>query len=296
MLILNEQKYAEDLYFGKNNDVKSILSKIGYITRYQLYAFNYNDQDNYNNTVKWLQQNHNNFNESNYSNLIADAIKKAYKHPFYNMGHIKITQSELDIIASLNNLRAEKVLFVLLCMAKQQSAAFGFTNGLVRYSLPDLCKAARISVPSDEREYILYEIVQNGFLGYPKKGDTKCLIINFIDNDGDAVLSLDEVDCKELAYVYLRWKNNGEGYATCEFCNRLMKKSKKTISRYCKECIPIVGDVPDGMKAIQCIDCGQIVYVSALNSKTCRCDNCQDNADRRSKRDWWHRNNSVQAD
>lgn len=296
MLILNEQKYAENLYLGRNDDVKSILAKIGYITRYQLHVLNYNDQDNYNHTVKWLQQNHNNFNESNYSNLIADAIKKAYKHPFYNMGHIKITQSELDIISSLNNLRAEKVLFVLLCMAKQQSAAFGFTNGLVKYSLPDLCKAARISVPSDDREYILYEIVQSGFLGYPKKGNTKCLIVNFIDNDGDAVLSLDEIDCKELAYVYLRWKNKGEGYATCEFCNRLMKKSKKTNNRYCKECILLVGDVPDGMKVISCEDCGELVYISTHNSKTCRCNNCQDNVNKKSKRDWWHRNNNTQAD
>lgn len=277
MLILNEQKYAEDLYLGKNNDVKSIASKIGYVTRYLLHAKGYGDNDIYNYTVQWLIEHHNTFDESCYSNLIADAIKRAHKHPFYNINRINITQSELDIISSLNNLRAEKVLFVLLCMAKQQSVAFNFTNGLVRYSLPDLCKAARISVPSDEREYILYEIVQHGFLGYPKKGDTKCLIVNFIDNDGDAVLSLDEMDCMELAYIYLRWKNNGEGYANCEFCNRLMKKSKKSKNRYCKECIPLVGDVPDGMKALMCTsdDCSNIFYVDVRNMTKCRCDNCQ---------------------
>ena len=47
MLILNEKKYAEDLYFGKNNEVKSVTAKIGYVTRYQLYVLGYNDQDNY---------------------------------------------------------------------------------------------------------------------------------------------------------------------------------------------------------------------------------------------------------
>lgn len=275
MLILNEQKYAEDLYLGRNNDIKSILAKIGYVTRYHLYTLNYNDKDNYDCTVKWLNKHHNNFNESNYSNLIADAIKKAYKHPFYRIDSIKITQSELDAISSLNNLRAEKVLFVLLCMAKHQSVTYGFTNGLVRYSLPELCKSSRISVPSDEREYILYEIVQSGLLGYPKKGNTKCLIVNFIDNDGDAALSLDEMDCEELAYVYLKWKNNGEGYANCEFCNRLMKKSKKAKNRYCKGCMTFVGDVPDGMKAIQCVDCSKIVHVSIFDSAKCRCDACQ---------------------
>lgn len=275
MLILNEEKYAENLYFGKNNDIKSIVSKIGYVTRYMLYTLKYNDDDNYKDTVKWATKHHNNFNESNYSNLISDAIKKAHKNPFYKIDNIKITQSELDKISSLNDLRAEKVLFVLLCMAKQQSVSSGFTNGLVKYSLPDLCKMARISVPTDEREYILYNIVQAGLLGYPKKNNTQCLIVNFIDDDGDAVLSLNEKMCCELTYEYLNWKNNGKGYSHCEFCGKAIRQSKSNPKRFCKECADIIGNVPDDMKVIQCIDCGKPVYVPLLNTKTCRCEDCQ---------------------
>ena len=235
MLILNEEKYAENLYYGQNSDVKSIVAKIGYITRYHLYVLNYNDEDNYQSTVKWLNQYHDNFDESYYSNLISDAVKRAHKNPFYNIESIQITQSELDIISSLNNLRAEKVLFVLLCMAKQQSVSYAFTNGLVKYSLPTLCKDARISVPADDREYILYNIIQHGFLGYPKKNDTQCLIVNFI-NDDDAVLTLTETDCLELAYVYLNWKNDGKGYTRCQKCNRLIRQSKTKPRKYCEEC------------------------------------------------------------
>ena len=236
MLILNEKKYAENLYYGNNDEVKTIVAKIGYITRYHLYELTYNDEDNYKFTVEWMLQHHNHFDESYYSNLISDAIKRAHKMPFYNIENIKITQSELDIIASLNNLRAEKVLFVLLCMAKQQSIANGFTNGLVKYSLPDLCKTSRISVPAEDREYILHNIIQNGFLGYPKKNNTQCLIVNFIDESGDAVLTLDETDCKELAYLYLSWKNNGKGYTRCKECNILIKQSKTKPRKYCEEC------------------------------------------------------------
>lgn len=276
MLVLNEQKYAEDLYYDRNDDVKSLVTKMGYITRYQLYVLGFNDVDNYKYAVKWANKYHNNFDEASYSNLIADAVKRAHKKSFYNIDSLKITQSELDIISSLNNLRAEKILFVLLCMAKQQSVSYGFTDGLVKYSLPDLCKAARISVPTDEREYILYNIIQHGFLGYPKKNNTQCLIVNFIDNDNEAVLNINEVDCQELAYVYLYWKNNGNGYARCEYCKKLIKQSKTNPKRFCKTCSSIVGEVPDDKKVISCIDCGKPVYVSALNTKTCRCDECQD--------------------
>ena len=184
MLILNEEQYAANLYSGKNDQVKSVVGKIGYITRYHLYTFGYSDEDNYKYTVEWMNKHHDNFDESYYSNLVSDAIKRAHKMPFYIVDNIKITKSELKSISSLDNLRAEKVLFVLLCMAKLQRVVSGFTNGLVRYSLTDLCKLARISVPADDREYILYNILQKGLLGCPKKNDTKCLIVTCIDDDG----------------------------------------------------------------------------------------------------------------
>ena len=116
MLILNEEKYAKSIYDGNNQEVKSVVSKIGYLTRYFLHSLNQSDEEIYKNTVNWLKKNHNNFDEVYYSNLISDAIKRAYKKPFYCIENIKITKSELDIISSLDNLRAEKILFVLLCL------------------------------------------------------------------------------------------------------------------------------------------------------------------------------------
>lgn len=235
MLILNEEKYARDLYEGKNQDIKSILTKIRYITRYLVHVEQKSDDEIYKETVKWLATYHNNFDESSYSNVISDAIIAAYKYPFYIIDNIKITKSELEVIASLDNLRAEKILFVLLCMAKQQSMSNGFTNGLVKYSITELCKMARVSVPADDREYILYEIVKRGLLGYPKKNNTQCLIVNFMNTD-EIELELDEIDCQELAYVYMSWKNKGKGYVKCQICNRLMKQGKTKPKKYCEDC------------------------------------------------------------
>lgn len=276
MLILNEERYARELYNGQNDNIKSVVAKVGYITRYNLYSLGLSDEENYKQTVCWMNEHHDNFDESYYSNLIADGVKRAHKNPFYRIDSIKITQSELNSIASLGNLRAEKVLFVLLCMAKQQRAIYGFTNGLVRYSLPELCKTARISVPADDREYILYDIVQKGLLGCPKKNDTKCLIVNFINEDDEIALQLDENDCQELAYAYLYWKNNGVGYGRCEYCNKFMKKSKSNPHRFCEECTQMLGDIDDNTKVIKCIDCGKNVYITNYkNTRTCRCEECQ---------------------
>lgn len=268
MLILNEKKYAEDLYLGRNTEIKSIIAKLGYVTRYQLYVLGYSDDDNYSYTVKWMNKNHSNFDESCYSKLISDAIKRAHKTPFFDVGNILITKYELDTISSLNNLRAEKILFVLLCMAKHQRVVYGFTNGLVKYSLPDLCKAARISVATDEREYILHEIIKSGHISYPKKNDTSCLMINFMDDDSETGLLVDEIGCKELAYTYLNWKNNG-GYDRCENCGRLFRKNKNR--KYCHECSKYQ---PVGDKIIVCVDCGKEFSINAFNTESCRCKDC----------------------
>ena len=267
MMILNEEKYAKDLLLGKNKDVKSAIKKIGYITRYNLHVLGKDDNENYASTVKWMTKHQDNFDESAYSNAISNAIKVAKRRVFYNIDSIIVTKNEFEKMKSLENIREEKVLFVLLCMAKQQSIFIGFTDGLVKYSITDLCKMARISVPADDREYILHDILTKGLISCPKKNDTKCLKVNFIDVDGDAQLILNEVDCQELAYVYLREKD-GKGFKRCKSCGRLMRSNgHKDVCTYCEHS-------PKDATHIWCIDCGDEVEVNQFATGACRCEKC----------------------
>lgn len=239
---------------------------------------NKDDTEIYDEIVKWMKRHQDNFEESCYSNVISKAIKKSDKYVLYHIDNLIITKQELDRINSLCNLREEKMAFVLLCMAKQQAQSIGFTNGLVKYSLVDVCKMARIVVPADEREYILHGILQKGLISCPKKNDTECLIVNFMSDDTE-VLCLNEMDCQELAYVYLNWKNGG-GYDRCQKCGRLFRHHKNR--KYCIECSKYQ---PIGDKIITCVDCGKEVIIDALNTKTCRCNECQENADKESTRE-----------
>ena len=132
MMILNEEKYAKDLLLGKNTEVKSAIKKIGYITRYNAQILDKNDDENYKSTVQWMTKHQDNFDESSYSNVILNAIKGSKKWNFYKIDSIIITKNELETIKSVENIREEKILFVLLCMAKQQAISIGFTDGLVK--------------------------------------------------------------------------------------------------------------------------------------------------------------------
>lgn len=268
MMILNEELYVKNLLLGKNKDIKSAVKKIGYITRYNAQVLNKNDDENYSSTVQWMNKHQDNFDESSYSNVISNAIKVSKKLSLYKIDSIRITKNELEIIKSLNNIREEKLLFVLLCLAKQQSEIFKFTDGLIKYTITDLCKSARISVPADEREYILHDILIKGFISCPKKNDTKCLRVNFIEKDGEPELILNEIDCQELAYMYLRWKN-GSGFKRCRKCGRLMSsRNKKDLCPYCEQ-------LTQDNNHIWCIDCGEEVEISEKDTMTCRCESCR---------------------
>ena len=115
----------------------------------------------------------------------------------------------------------------------------------------------------------MYNIIQKGYLSYPKRNDTKCLIVNFIDNNGDEGIVINEVDSKELAYSYLNWKNGG-GYKRCEACGRLFRNNR--YRKYCHECSKYQ---PIGDKTLECIDCGKEFTVDSRNMTKCRCDECQ---------------------
>ena len=110
------------------------------------------------------------------------------------------------------------------------------------------------------------------------------MIVNFI-NDDEVALELDEIDCQELAYLYLNWKNGGKGYGRCEYCGRLIKQSKTNPNRFCEACAVKIGNIADDIKVILCVDCGEIYYTSIKDNVSCRCEKCREIRNKAAKSD-----------
>ena len=122
------------------------------------------------------------------------------------------------------------------------------------------------------------------------KDDDSSKKIEFVSDDENdpVVLELHEDNYRELAFTYLNWKNNG-GYKECKGCGRLFKAAKNT--RYCKKCTPKYEKLE--YKKVTCVDCGDEVYISPKDSKTCRCETCQKEINKKLKREWWQKNNIL---
>jgi hypothetical protein len=139
----------------------------------------------------------------------------------------------------------------------------------------DICKLARVTIPSSDRNIFMQFAYDCGVLSKHSSAASTAKKVLFVSNDenDEIVLRLQENDFKDLAYTYLAYKTPRK-FRRCVSCNCWIKKDSKD-RRLCKDCSNKHKGEKSTVKEIQCVDCGSTVYVSIFNTKTCRCEECQ---------------------
>lgn len=228
--------------------------------------------------VEFMENKYKDFNYKGYVSQINKCISSVNKYYLKNIDYICITKSEIEKIMSLDDIKQEKIAFVMLAFAKYHNAASDSEKDTFYAKTSEIFKYARVSIPARDRDAYLhfaYEkniLTPNYSLGYDAK------TVAFISHDGndEIVLKLDEYDYLELAYAYLNYKNGG--YKRCKECGRWFKMviGKPNI-QYChlhkKE-------APESVRVSKCINCGTEFSVDARNTTKKRCDKCQNDVNR----------------
>lgn len=271
-----ERKISSN-YVNQENPEETVRD----LARYNHHILGMKKEDNYDAILSYMTRNCRDFYEEKYFKTIYRNIASAKKYKFRNVEPVVVTQSEMNRIMQLNDIRKEKIAFVLLAAAKYYNNVSADNNNRMYISMSDLFKLARVAIPSKERATYLRFAYDEGLLVEHMFVGTNLKIVDFIDNDSDACIALEEDDYKELAYTYLNHKNGG--YKRCKNCGRLFKIHKKQPGRlYCKECGQ--KEETSEFKIIKCVGCGTDVVVSSLNTKTCRCEECQSIIDKENTR------------
>lgn len=272
--LFNEQSAVENMMKMHIVDNDNVFTTIKDLARYNYFVNNMENDDNYKNILEYLQRNGENINEENVYKIIDDCVKKAKKYPFRVVDEVCITKSEMEFIKNLNDIKQEKIAFVLLASAKYYDAIRD-TNYCVSYMKnSDICKLARITVPVIDRNVFMQFVYDRGVLSRHSRAastEKKVMFVSQDDND-EVVLSLKENDFKDLAYTYLAY-TTPHRYRRCAACNCWIKKDSKD-RRICKDCSDKGVEEKSVIKEIQCIDCGKAVYVSVFDSQTNRCEEC----------------------
>ena len=250
-------------------DDVNINRTIRKLARYNYYVKGHTSNESYDDIVKYMQANCSDFTEVGSYHDIQGCIRDASKSPWKDITKVIITQAELEKIKSLDDIRKEKIAFVLLADAKYDNA---YKNKKLNYSFlsnSDLYRLARVTMPVAERNMFLHFLYSDGLVEIninPTSKGKKLLYVS--ESDEDVGLVLSENNYNELAFTYLNWKNGG--YKECKKCGNLFKA--KTSAQYCKKCSPVYK--PIKTKTIVCIDCGTDVDISSKDNQTCRCERC----------------------
>ena len=223
--------------------------------------------------VEFMNENYNDFMYQGYVSIINRDIDKAYKYKIKDVSSINITKKEMDKIMSLNDIRKEKIAFVVLALAKYQNAESQRDNDTFYAKTSEIFKFARVVIPAKERNLYFGFAYKEGVLKQNFSIGYNALTAAFVDHEEDEiVLTLDEYDYLELAYAYLNYKNGG--YKRCETCGRWFK-AKSNSSKYCSIHRPNY-ETSENVE-IECVECGKRFLVSPLATETCRCEKCKQN-------------------
>ena len=281
--IFNEKEYIEAMIKSNYVDNNAPMKTIRLLARYCYFVLGFDRDKSYQYIVSYMNLNAMDFHEQRSIKRVKECINGAKDSGAWkNITTVPITKGELDKISSLNDGKQEKIAFVLLADAKYHAQCSGKERNNSYLSISDIFKLARVPCPYKERAYFLNFLFKDREGGsfaqreiYGSRRNNVVYKLNYVSYDlnDEVVLELNENNYTELASIYLNWKDGG--YKKCKNCGRLFKF--KTNSQYCKKCAPKYKKIE--YKSTKCVDCGEEVWISSKDTKTCRCEECQENRD-----------------
>lgn len=225
--ILRSHKIADE-------NIKSYVYKLA---KYNYHINKFDDNTNYNAIIDHMKKYWSMFSTPDWHDFIGNAIKTCKKRGYKTIDSIKITKNELSYIKSFNDIQLEKLLFVMLCVAKYDHYYSDSSDYWLNRSTSFIFKQARVHVRVKERLELLRKLYLDGAFDLSHKtGSANKRLLYVSENQSEEIaMELTEIDFQELAYTYLFYKNGFSGYKHCEKCGILVKV-KSNSQKYCKEC------------------------------------------------------------
>ena len=221
-IIFDERKYAEKLMthgfvrFMSQNDLNILAKYLKYIgkkpaqIKMDLEQFCLRHNPTFNPVISGYK--------------IKKAIAMSKKYELRLPIDVPVTKKELESIRTVENYRYEKILFVMLVIAKYFGLRKEHYEGktfFVKEKFTHILALAKIHVSKMERYKMLYDLEQTSLI---TTTTSNSFVINFVDVDGEVEVVVD--DMGNIASFY--WQ-------LCENCGTPYKKMSGN-HRMCSKC------------------------------------------------------------
>lgn len=174
------------------------------------------------------------YSEVLFRDRIEGAIKQSQKYGLRIPIDVNITENELEIIKNIGDYKRQKILFVMLVVAKyfkytdarsQDKRKKVNDNFYVNENFNDILELANVNIQRLERRDIFYDLYQSKliYMDMNRRNDIYYKI-NFIDDDSDIVIIVNDIENIIKFYpVY------------CEKCGKVIENKSKR-HNYCENC------------------------------------------------------------
>lgn len=171
------------------------------------------------------------FNEVLSKKSIDYAMKISQNYKLRERFDVPIFQNELDIIRKLKNFKKEKILFVMLVIAKyfklnpsikkEKIDEKYINNFYIGYKMTEILKIAKINISKKERNNIVHELYLGGYISPTLRGSYQIL---FAESEGEQSILVDNLD--DIVSFYPMY---------CSSCGKPLSVVAKRHS-LCEEC------------------------------------------------------------
>ena len=239
--VLNEENHALRLL----EEGFILDNKVGYelslLAKYYIHRQGLNRPQTKDKLIEFCNTHLENFDAINWRNTINRSVENGKKLNFINVNEVAITESELNVITSIKSSRCQKILFVLLVIAKTNNKLNKLVAKqknkdyedmyYVNDSISSIVKLSKTSLKSDERYKILKELQDLGYIDVTTKGKFK---INIVNNNSEIKLHINRLD--DFIYDYLEYIGQKVKVCEGEGCNKRILVKGASPKKYCKEC------------------------------------------------------------
>lgn len=235
MYILNEKKYIREILVSGNKPDN--ISNGYLITLIAKYYFNKDkDLDVLIDTVKKkiFEFNIEGYQEYRYANKIKKTCLELYElqsnNIFRELEYVPIYEKELEVVESLPNDRQKKFMFTLFAIARYMNCE-GWINKKDSKGISEVFKLANVSLTTDKRNELLYELHSNGYIHFGKKVNNLNIRVDLDDTDDTIVYKVTQFENIGNQYI----GNFKKGYKQCKCCGKKIKDTGNK-KMYCVKC------------------------------------------------------------
>lgn len=162
-------------------------------------------------------------------NGIKNELEKGKSFEFSR--NLVVYKSELDTILSLADKKEQKILFIMICLAKWRNANYIYLNSDSSIKLRDIFSLAQVKGTKKEQFAILHDLNTAHYISTQLRPILKC-VIPCIAKDGEVALQFEVGDTMITNFLNVIMPH-------CCRCGKPFEKHNNK-QKYCKECAKLV--------------------------------------------------------